>query len=95
MAGTLKDVDLSCACPALPNGTPVRAMSFGSIGTSRPADIGSFVHRRVDAPGMDDVDPDTVVDPRTPLRPFYRIGARFALWRNDRLILSFPEAGCR
>jgi hypothetical protein len=29
---------ISCACPALPSGTPALATSFGSIGTLRPAD---------------------------------------------------------
>ena len=27
---------MSCACPALPSGTPALATSFGSIGTLRP-----------------------------------------------------------
>src|ERR1700732_2145112 len=34
---------MSCACPALPSGTPALATSLGSIGTLRPAETGSFV----------------------------------------------------
>jgi hypothetical protein len=34
---------MSCACLALPSGTPVLAISFGSIGALFPADAGIFV----------------------------------------------------
>jgi hypothetical protein len=34
---------MSCGVPALPNGIPVWATSFGSIGTLRPAELAIFV----------------------------------------------------
>jgi hypothetical protein len=34
---------MSCTCPALPNGTPVLATSFGSIAAFLPVDAGGIL----------------------------------------------------
>jgi len=43
LTGACTHIAISCACPALPNGTPVLATSFGSIGTLLAMDAGGFV----------------------------------------------------
>jgi hypothetical protein len=51
---------MSCTCPALPNGTPVLATSFGSIAALLPVNAGGILEVAVSMTRDGPFDPDAI-----------------------------------
>src|SRR5437868_12965184 len=76
---------MSCGVPAFPNGTPAWAISFGSIGTLRPAELAIFVQIGVSmTPGW------TVLTLILSPAAAHSIATAFANSRTPPLVAQYP-----